>query len=216
MAIKITNAEYFSLCKTKLCDSKYIEYIRSSIVPTERLLDNLNPLPIEHCWDLRCYAYALGITYVECFEAESYLSYINNYYPGFTINNLFSHDKFDSLNMLKLVKKDLENLQITYRGIPLDGNISLSEDEYIIKVFISKGLQDFHFVRYYPKANIWFHKMASDQPRIIDKNDDVEFEKTKYGYEPKYIYVRDGSFKYVYEPVMKLAVKERKINNISK
>lgn len=209
MITTITNDEYFSLCKTKLCDSKYIDYIRSSIIPSECLLDNLNPVPIEHCWALRCYAYALGITYVEEFKAESYRTSIDNYYPGFTIDNIFSHHKTDYLNMLKLIKKDLENLQIDYREIPLDGDISLSEDEYIIKVFISERPQDFHFIRYYPKANIWFHKMADEQPCIIQKNDDVEFEKTKYGYEPKYIYRYNGCWRFPYEPVMKLALKER-------
>lgn len=209
--IKITDSEYFSLCETKLCDSKYIDYIKSSIVPSERLLDdNLNPVPvpIEHCWALRCYAYALGITYVEEFEAESYEDSIDNYYPGFTMDNIFSSHKMDFVNMLKLIKNDLKKLQISYREIPLDGNISLSNDEYIIKGFISERLQDFHFIRYYPKTNIWFHKMEAEQPCIIQKNDDVEFEKTKYGYEPKYIYRHNGLFRFAYEPVIKLALKE--------
>ena len=69
--ITITNSEYNLLQETKLCDSSIIESIRSSIVPTERLLDNLGyPIPVNHCYALRCYAYALGITYAETFKAE--------------------------------------------------------------------------------------------------------------------------------------------------
>lgn len=207
--ITITNAEYFSLCKTKLCDSIYIDYIRKSIIPTERLLNNSTPIPIDHSWSLRCYAYALGITYVEEFKTESYRSLIDNYYPGFTINNVFSHRKTDYLNILENIKKDLNNLKINYREIPIDETAYLSEGEYIIKVFISKNYRrDFHFIRYSLKDNIWFHKMADEQPCIIDKNNNFEFEKTKYGYEPKCIYRYDGYFRLVYEPAMKLVLKE--------
>lgn len=161
-------------------NAEQIKRIKSSIVPTKKLITGTTPNSLSNkiCENINCYAYALGIMWN---GNEVYFR------PGFTEKSIDDQDDRDILNdsdiFMKGICSDLENLRISYRQIDLDGEKSLEDGEYLIKVFFSKtyGIfpnSEFHFVRFDKHTNIWYHKFGwFEQPKVVN---DFSYDRVKY------------------------------------
>ena len=167
--------------------------IKQDIVPTIKLLDGKKE-PIELSVDIscnvNCYAYALGILH------PLHFGEFLNFCPGFTIDDADNWHK----NILMSIETDLNALGIQHRLIPLDGQVRLESDEYLVKIFVHRALKDFHFARYYPSENIWFHKEGNAQPERMCVHDMVE--NSAFGCEPKFYHFGE------YLPKGYIAIKE--------
>ena len=175
---------------------KILESIQKSIVPTKRLMEGSEPIKLrsELCLHINCYAYSLGIMYAPQLGEYFY------YRPGFTVNCSIDWEK----DLRNAIETDLNNLEVTYRVIPLHGSISLKLDEYLVKVFLRDNpySPDFHFVRYDPSKDIWFHKEGYYSEPWIVPIDPYNAMFSPYGREPKNY--GNGTYK----PCGYLAIKE--------
>ena len=162
--------------------------MKNSIVGTSELIDssgNVKPLDEKTVLNTNCYAYSLGIMYNhDCFS--DYWSYT----VGFTTNtHTCIHSDPDRL--VEQIKCDLMFLGLKYRYIPLNGNVSIKSNEYLIKVFHIPPFPDypkcnFHFIRQDPKTKLWFHKWGwFRQPEYCKPTS--KYEGPSIGFEPNFI-----------------------------
>lgn len=178
-----------------------IKKIRKSILRSSELLNNgtvksLDKITVKKT---NCYAYSLGIMY----NAEG-----DDYDVGFTEDTIQYCAQPEVI--IEKTCKDLDNLKIKYRKIDLEGDKTLKENEYLIKMFykLPKGRLDewdFHFIRQDKRTKKWFHKMGwYDQPEFVKDDYETHFEFDFEGV-PKEFYYRSS----LYKPLVYFAITEK-------
>ena len=179
-----------------------IKKIRKSILRSNELLNNgtIKPLDEITVKKTNCYAYSLGIMY----NADK-----DWYYDlGFTENSIQYYVQPDLI--IEKTCKDLDNLEIKYRKIDLNGDKTLKDNEYLIKMFYklptgSYDCGDFHFIRQDKRTKKWFHKMGwYAQPEFVKDDNETHFEFDAEG-EPKRFYYMSS----LYSPLMYFAITEK-------
>lgn len=188
-----------------------IEAIKSSIVRSDTLLDNGVPITLDETTvkSTNCYAYSMGIMY-------NFLTKTRGFYsPGFTERDNYKKEDPPEV-LLSKIQRDLKNLGINYREIPVIADANLKDNEYLVKIYMADPNEkipngDFHFVRQDKESGMWFHKMGWErQPDIIHSDPGYEDENDSApGTEPGYFISRyNDGFSYTYYPIGYLAIEE--------
>lgn len=176
-----------------------IAEIRRSIVRSDKVFSGY-PVQFnkEIVESINCYAYSMGIIYHGDVGID--------FYPGFAVGREFGVQKENEL--IQNVIADLKKLRIKHRYIPLDGELNLKANEYLVKAYILPPIEyakkgDFHFIRQDKKTGKWFHKMGwYDQPDFV--------VRAKGKMAPKTIEVSILDEIYSYCEVCYFAITERK------
>lgn len=168
-------------------NSEIQQKIRESILQPERMLDktgNVKELNVMHNMLLNCYAYALGIMYVNPKVLYNFGFMTGEDDSRFCKNGVISEVKAENM-----MKSDLKELGLKCRKFNLNDKIELEDNEYLIKWYycnIEEG--DIHFFRQDPESGIWFHKpgrmlapqVVGSEPGPIWKLYDVLYRERGY------------------------------------